>query len=115
MKEIIFDKVYFLGINSIDNENNPELKINMLIDEICENHHEYNSDIKVLLIIYFKEPISKIDELNEIILKNETSKKNNIIISYLYTFTLDEGDISKGNINILPNRIELSKLLLIIS
>ena len=104
----IFDKVYFLGINSIDNENNPELKINMLIDEICENHHEYNSDIKVLLIIYFKEPISKIDELNEIILKNETSKKNNIIISYLYTFTLDEGDISKGNINVLPNRIELT-------
>ena len=24
------------------------------IDEICENHHEYNSDIKVLLITYFK-------------------------------------------------------------
>ena len=102
----IFNKVYFLEINSLDNIN-PELKINMLIDEICEYNCKYTYEINVLLIIYFEEVICKIDDLKKIISKNDVSKRNHINISYLYTFTLDD-DKDKENIKVFKNPIELT-------
>ena len=98
-----FDETYFLEINSIDKEN-PENKINILINRICECNTEKKN---VLLIIYFNEVISIINNLKELILKCETTKKNVINISYIFTFTLDNKELKESR-NDFKNHIELT-------
>ena len=98
-----FDETYFLEINSIDKEN-PENKINILINGICECNTEKKN---VLLIIYFNEVISIINNLKEFILKCETTKKNVINISYIFTFTLDDEKLKESR-NDFKNHIELT-------
>lgn len=83
----IFNKVYFLEINKIDN-NNHELKINLLIDEIYECYGE--KKVNILLIIYFNEPIIVIYKLKKLIYSFGNKKKDNIRISYIFTFTLGD-------------------------
>ena len=83
----IFHKVFFLEINKIDKYHH-ETKINLLIDEIYEFYDDKN--INILLILYFNEPIKKIHKLKELIYSCGNAKKNNIKISYLFTFTLDD-------------------------
>ena len=99
----IFDKAYYLEINSIDNSNF-EMKVNMLIDEIYEL---CTKETKILLIIYFNEQINRIYDLKEFIYYCENIKKENLIISYLYTFTLDKANIKECQ-NEFTNILELT-------
>ena len=98
----IFNKAYYLEINAID-YTNLEMKVNMLIDEI----YEYNTEGKILIIIYFNEQISRIYDLKEFIHNCDSNKKNNITISYLFTFTLDDTNIKECK-NEFTNHIELT-------
>ena len=102
----IVDKIYFLEISSIDNEN-PELKINMYIEDIENYYSNNNSNLKIMLIIYFNEPVYLIHILKDIIFKCKSSKKKNINITYLFTFTIDDIKL-KEIANDFPNSFELT-------
>ena len=86
----IFDKVYYLEINPIEFIN-LEMKVNIIIDEI----YEYNTKGKILLIIYFNEKINRIYDLKDFINVCESNKNNDITISYLFTFTVDDFNINE--------------------
>ena len=94
LEKNIFKNVYYLEINSIDVDN-VELKINLLIDEICKYYSNDDTNIKLLLIIYFTEPKSSINEINQLILRFEDSNYKNINITFLYTFALADMDLKK--------------------
>ena len=87
----IFNKAYYLEINLVD-FSNLEMKLNILIDEIdgyCSKDTK-----KVLLIIYFNEPISLIYDLKEFIHYCGSIKKG-FQITYIFTFTLDNSNIKE--------------------
>ena len=86
----ICDKAYYLEINLVD-FSNLEMKLNILIDEI-EGYCPKKP--KILLIIYFNEPISRIYDLKEFIHYCENIKKD-FKISYIFTFTLDNTNIKE--------------------
>jgi len=99
----IFEKAYYLEINQID-YSNLEMKVNMLIDEI----YEYcTKQTKILLIIYFNEQINRIYDLKEFIYYCNNIKKENLTISYLFTFTLDEANIKECQ-NEFTDHLELT-------
>ena len=105
----IFDKVYFLEINPIDN---PEMKINIIIDRILEyNNDREKKDMKhILLIIYFNEIITKINDLHELILKIETKKRNKISLYFNFTFTLASDNLDYCKKIFKDNYIKLTQL-----
>ena len=98
----IFEKVFYLELNSLDSYN-PEMKIKMLIDEISG----YYTEKKILLIIYFNELITQINDLKDFIHKNEMQQKNNLKISYLYGFEIDDNYLKECQ-NYFTNSIELT-------
>ena len=97
----IFDKIYFIEINEIDSSN-PELKTNILIDEICE----FNNKQKILIIIYFNEQIDTINYIKEYIY-NRVTQKNENNLWYIFTFSLKDEDLEIAQIEFLKD-IELT-------
>ena len=98
----IFEKVFYLELNTLDNYN-PEMKLKMLIDEISG----YYTDKKILLIIYFNELITQINDFKDFIHRNEMQQKNNLKISYLYGFEIDDNYLKECQ-NYFTNSIELT-------
>ena len=103
----IVEKIYFLEISSIDNEN-PELKINMFIEDLEDNYSKRNTKSKIMLIIYFNEPVYLIHNLKDTIIKCQNSKQNNINITYLFTFTLLDNNKLKQIAKYFPNSFEIT-------
>ena len=101
LEKKIFDKIYFLDINSIDNYN-PEIKINLLIDGICESEPKN----KILLIIYFNEEINEIFDLKQLLYKLQ-NEKNEKKISIIFTFSLNDSGLIETQKE-LSNHIELT-------
>ena len=98
----IFEKVFYLELNSLDNYN-PEMKVKMLIDEICG----YCAEKKILIIIYFNELITQINDLKDFMLKNDLQRKDNLKISYLYGFEIDDNYLKECQ-NDFTNSVELT-------
>ena len=91
-----------MEINSIDN-NYPEAKINLFIDDI----YEFDNNQKILLIIYFTEQFS-INNMKDLIYKIENqNEKNETKISCIFTFSPNDNELKKGQTE-LPNHIKLT-------